>query len=167
MKVALANAGATFIGSSGFDGWAAVQCETHSTHKLKLMNEQRPARGVGIALIAIYGILALAATGRSVVQIIEKFDQAPFAYTLSALSAAVYIVATVALIRGARATRLAWVTITFELVGVLVVGTLSLIVPSLFPHDTVWSRFGAGYLFIPLVLPILGMLWLRAQGRAR
>ena len=78
MKVALANAGATFVVRlSAFVG-AIVQCGAHSTPKLKPMNEQRPARGVGIALIAIYGILALAATGRSVVQIIEKFDQAPF-----------------------------------------------------------------------------------------
>ena len=135
--------------------------------KLEQMNAVRQTRGVGLALIAVYGILALAATGRSVVQIIEKFDQAPFAYSLSALSAVVYIVATVALILGARATRLAWITITFELIGVLVVGALSFIVPTLFPHDTVWSHFGAGYLFIPLVLPILGMVWLRAQGRAR
>ena len=129
------------------------------------MNTQRRSRGVGLALIAVYGILALGATGRSVVQIIEKFDQAPLAYTLSALSAVVYIVATVALIVGPKAARLAWVTITFELVGVLVIGTLSLVAPALFAHPTVWSYFGAGYLFIPLVLPVLGMWWLRVQGR--
>lgn len=129
------------------------------------MNTQRRSRGVGLALIAVYGILALGATGRSVVQIIEKFDQAPLAYTLSALSAVVYIVATVALIVGPKAARLAWVTITFELVGVLLVGTLSLVAPALFAHPTVWSYFGAGYLFIPLVLPVLGMWWLRVQGR--
>ncbi|MGV1033671.1 MAG: hypothetical protein ACOYBP_00410 [Microbacteriaceae bacterium] len=129
------------------------------------MNTQRRSRGIGLALIAVYGILALGATGRSVVQIIEKFDQAPLAYTLSALSAVVYIVATVALIIGPKAARLAWVTITFELVGVLLVGTLSLVAPELFAHPTVWSYFGAGYLFIPLVLPVLGMWWLRVQGR--
>ena len=31
---------------------------------------------------------------------------------------------------------------------------------------TVWSVYGAGYLGIPLVLPILGLLWLRRNARA-
>ena len=123
----------------------------------------RPGRvtGIGRVLILVYGVLALAATGRSFVQIVGKYDQAPLAYTLSALAAVVYIVATIALInRGALWYRIAWITIGFELLGVLVIGTLSLVDPELFPHDTVWSVYGRGYVFIPLVLPILGMWWL-------
>jgi len=120
------------------------------------------ARGIGRVLIIVYAILALAATGRSVYEIIAKFDQAPFAYTLSAVAAVVYIVATIALIApGPVWYRVAWVTITFELVGVLTVGTLSLFLPELFAKASVWSWYGMGYLFIPLVLPVLGMLWLR------
>ncbi len=123
-------------------------------------------RGIGRVLIVVYGILALAATGRSFVQIATKFDHAPVAYLLSALSAVVYIVATIALIkRGTLWYRIAWVTISFELVGVIVVGLLSLFDPQLFPSDTVWSFFGRGYLFIPLVLPVLGMIWLSTAGR--
>lgn len=116
-------------------------------------------------LIAVYGIMALAATGRSVVQLLTKFEQAPLAYTLSAVSAVVYIVATIALVRGPRARVLAWITISFELAGVLIIGALSVFDTVLFPHDTVWSHFGAGYLFIPLFLPLLGMWWLRAQSK--
>ncbi|MDO9394940.1 MAG: hypothetical protein Q7T71_00185 [Herbiconiux sp.] len=120
------------------------------------------ARGIGRVLIIVYVILALAATGRSVYEIIAKFDQAPLAYTLSAVAAVVYIVATIALIApGPAWYRVAWVTITFELVGVLTVGTLSLFLPELFAKASVWSWYGMGYLFIPLVLPVLGMLWLR------
>ncbi|MFB2555875.1 hypothetical protein [Herbiconiux liangxiaofengii] len=120
------------------------------------------ARGIGRVLIVVYGILALAATGRSFVEVVGKFDQAPFAYTLSAIAAVVYIVATVALIAPGRVWyRVAWITITFELVGVVTVGTLSLFLPELFAKASVWSWFGMGYLFIPLVLPVLGMLWLR------
>jgi hypothetical protein len=119
------------------------------------------SRGVGRVLIFVYGILALAATARSVVQIIEDFDTAPVAYALSALSGVVYMVATIALIRpGLTWYRIAWATITFELIGVLVVGTLSVFDQELFPSDSVWSFYGSGYVFIPLVLPILGMLWL-------
>ena len=117
--------------------------------------------GIGRLLIAVYGVLALAATGRSFVQIVAAFDDAPLAYSLSALAAVVYIVATVALIkRSALWYRIAWTTISFELLGVLVVGTLSLVDPALFQHKTVWSVFGQGYGFVPLVLPLLGMWWL-------
>lgn len=119
------------------------------------------AVGIGRVLIVVYAILALAATARSVYQIAKDFSGAPVAYSLSALAGVVYILATVALIkRGTVWYRVAWVTIVFELVGVLTVGTLSLLVPSLFQHASVWSQYGMGYVFIPLVLPVLGMLWL-------
>ncbi len=123
--------------------------------------------GIGRVLVVVYGILALAATGRSVFQIASKFDSAPVAYVLSAVAAVVYVVATVALIvPGPRSYAVAWATMSFELAGVLVVGVLSIVDPVLFPADTVWSYFGRGYLFIPLVLPVLGMLWLRSRRRS-
>lgn len=125
------------------------------------------ATGIGRVLIAVYGVLALAATGRSVVQIIQKFDFAPFAYTLSAVAAVVYIVAMIALIAPGRAWyRVACVTIGFEMAGVLVIGTLSLVDRALFPDDTIWSYYGLGYAFAPLVLPIAGLWWLRKHHRA-
>ena len=125
------------------------------------MSPRTRVTGVGRLLIAVYGVLALAATGRSFVQIVGKFDEAPLAYSLSALAAVVYILATVALILRSTAWYwVAWITIGFEMLGVLLIGTLSLVDPELFPHDTVWSVYGRGYLFIPLVLPILGMWWL-------
>lgn len=127
------------------------------------MSERRHA-GIGRVLIAVYAVLALAATGRSFVQIVQRFDEAPLAYSLSALAAVVYIVATVALAGRSDAwRRVALLAVCFELVGVLVVGTLSLVSPELFAHDTVWSRFGSGYVYIPAVLPILGLWWLRAS----
>lgn len=131
--------------------------------------ELRPtSAGIGRVLIAVYGILALAAVGRSAYQIATKFDQAPLAYTLSALAAVVYVLATIALVsRGTVWFRVAVVAIVFELVGVLVIGAVSLLMPDLFPNDTVWSGFGRGYLFIPLLLPVLGLLWLRRVARSR
>ncbi len=118
--------------------------------------------GIGRVLVVVYGIMALAATGRSFVQIVREFDDAPLAYSLSAFAAVVYILATLALVFSARPAwyRVAWIAIVFELVGVLVVGTLSLVLPALFQHPTVWSVYGYGYLFIPLVLPFLGLWWL-------
>ena len=94
-------------------------------------------------------------------QVINDFEKAPLAYTLSALAAVIYLVATMALIAPGRIWyRVAIATISFELIGVLVVGTLSIIDPVLFPAKTVWSVFGQGYAFVPLVLPVLGLIWL-------
>ncbi|MBN9141769.1 MAG: hypothetical protein J0H23_13180 [Micrococcales bacterium] len=131
------------------------------------------ASGVGRVLVAVYAILAIAALGRSIFQIVDRFEEAPIAFSLSAVAAVVYVLATVALAAGWD--RLAWVTISFELAGVLLVGTLSVAAPQLLGLDdanpfgreaTVWSAFGAGYLFVPLVLPVLGILWLRARARS-
>ena len=116
---------------------------------------------LGRVLITIYSILAIAATLRATYQIIAKFEEAPLAYTLSLISGIVYILATVALIlREGVWRRIAWAALSFEFAGVLIIGTLSLTAPELFAHDSVWSRFGSGYLFIPLALPVLGMWWL-------
>jgi hypothetical protein len=115
--------------------------------------------------VAIYGTFALAAGARAVVQISTRFGEAPVAYLLSAFAAAVYVVATVALARGPRGRRTALTAITVELVGVLLIGTLSLADPAAFPDETVWSAYGRGYLFVPLVLPVLGLLVLRRRGQ--
>lgn len=119
-------------------------------------------RGPGRALIAVYLLFAIAASSRAGYQLITKYQEAPVAYLLSALAAAIYILATVGL---ARANRIGWrvalACCLVELVGVLAVGAASLLVPAAFPDDTVWSRFGEGYGYVPLVLPVLGLLWLR------
>ena len=110
----------------------------------------------------VYLVLAMAATFRSFYQIMTKFDEAPVAYVLSAVAGLVYIVATIALIKRRGVWhRIAFGAILFELIGVIVVGVLSLTVPELFAHPSVWSWFGIGYGFIPLVLPILGLMWLK------
>jgi hypothetical protein len=117
--------------------------------------------GAGRALVAVYAVFAVAATSRATYQLLTKAGEAPLAYALSAAAAAVYVVAAVALARtGRRARTVARVAVGIELVGVLVVGTLSLLRPEWFPDDTVWSRFGLGYGLVPLVLPVLGTWYL-------
>ena len=129
-------------------------------------NPTGTAHGFGRALVAVYAVFALAASSRSLYQLATKADEAPVAYALSALAGVVYVVATFALATDGR--RLATATISFELVGVLAVGALTLVDADLFPDQTVWSEFGAGYLFIPLVLPFVGLWWLRrTQSGAR
>lgn len=126
------------------------------------MAEPRPtSSGPGRVLIAVYALFTVAAGSRSAYQIATRFDEAPVAFLLSAFAAAVYGVATIALARsGPGARRVAVTAVLVEMVGVLVVGTVTVLAPAEFPRDTVWSYFGRGYLFIPLVLPFAGLAWL-------
>ncbi|WP_435736228.1 hypothetical protein V5D56_15715 [Cellulosimicrobium sp. PMB13] len=126
------------------------------------MSAPRPTgSGFGRFLVVVYGIFAVAATARAGVQLLRDWHEAPLAYGLSAFAALVYVVATVALARGGPvARRVAWCAVGVELVGVLAVGTLSLVDAAAFPRATVWSGFGQGYGYVPLVLPFVGLWWL-------
>lgn len=117
--------------------------------------------GLGRIIIAVYGVLALSATVRAVYQMLIDFSAAPLAYLLSALAGIVYIVATLALAsKRPGSWKLSWFAVWFELIGVLVVGALSYLLPALFAHPAVWSHFGSGYGYVPLVLPLIGLWWL-------
>lgn len=117
------------------------------------------SHGFGRVVVAVYAVFALSASARSLYQLVTKASEAPFAYALSALAGMVYILATFAL--ATDRARLATWAIAFELAGVLTVGTLTVLDPAWFPDATVWSEFGAGYGFVPLVLPFVGLGWLR------
>jgi hypothetical protein len=124
--------------------------------------------GPGRALVGVYGLFALSASARAGYQIATKFSEAPVAYALSAFSGVVYILATVALAKGGGRWRpVAWSAVLVELVGVLTVGTLSILDAQAFPAATVWSGFGQGYGYVPLVLPFLGLAWLRHTRASR
>jgi hypothetical protein len=117
--------------------------------------------GLGRVLLTVYLIFTVSAGARAGVQIATRFAEAPVAYLLSALAAAVYLAATIGLAAGGTTgRRIALASCTIELAGVLVVGALSIADAAAFPHDTVWSRFGSGYGYVPLVLPLIGLWWL-------
>lgn len=117
--------------------------------------------GAGRVLLLVYGVFALSASARALVQISTHFSEAPLAYLLSAFAGLVYVAATVGLARGGASGRgIALVSCTIELVGVLTVGTLSVLDAGDFPDATVWSNFGSGYGYVPLVLPFVGLWWI-------
>ncbi len=125
------------------------------------MSIQQTGRGVGNLVIAVYGVFALSATVRASYQLLRKYDEAPMAYWLSLVAAIIYVVATYALAK--NKIKLAQNTLIFELLGVLTVGALSLLAPEFFAHPTVWSYFGIGYGFIPLLLPVFGLWWISSR----
>ncbi|WP_062215464.1 hypothetical protein [Streptomyces sp. NBRC 109706] len=123
-------------------------------------------RGPGRLLVLLYGVFAVGAASRSAYQLSTRFDEAPLAYLLSAVAAVVYAVILFSLVRGGeRARRLGRLCCALELAGVLIVGTWSLVDPGAFPDATVWSDYGMGYVFFPLVLPLTGLRWLAPGGR--
>ena len=136
--------------------------------------DQSTRHGPGRVLITLYVILAIAATARSLWELTTKFSQAPIPYLLSTFAAVVYCVISVALLRSTPGwRRVAFVGMVIELVGVLVVGTWSLVHPATFTNPqtghgvhSVWYWYGLDYLFVPLVLPILGLRFLARTRRA-
>jgi len=142
-------------------GDAAATADSTSTPTAAPAPRATRNTGPGRLLIAVYAVFALSATARAGYQILTKFSEAPLAYLLSAFAAVVYIVATVSLAKAGRTWfKVSVAAVLVELIGVLVVGALSLFDAVNFPHETVWSLFGRGYGFIPLLLPILGLIWL-------
>jgi hypothetical protein len=118
--------------------------------------------GPGTLLVWLYGVMVVGAVSRSAYQIATEFDRAPLAYTLSAVAGVVYGFITYSLVRGGEtARRVALVCCAAELAGVLAVGTWTLVDPSAFPDQTVWSDYGMEYLFIPVILPVSALYWLR------
>ncbi|MER6954556.1 MULTISPECIES: hypothetical protein [unclassified Streptomyces] len=127
--------------------------------------QEKPARlisGPGILLVWFYGVMVVGAVSRSAYEIATEFDRAPLAYSLSALAGLVYGFITYSLVRGGEtARRAARICCAAELAGVLIVGTWTLVEPSAFPDATVWSKYGMGYVFIPVLLPLSALYWLR------
>ncbi len=115
-------------------------------------------------LVAAYTVLAIAAGARAAVQLATRADEAPVQYALSAAAAVVYLVLAVALRRPERWRTVALVAASVELAGVLAVGFAELLSPTAWPDETVWSGFGAGYAWAPLVLPVAALVLL---GRRR
>ncbi|KOT26592.1 membrane protein [Streptomyces caelestis] len=128
----------------------------HEPHRTRLIG------GPGLLLVWLYGVMVVGAVSRSAYQIATEFDRAPLAYSLSAVAGLVYGFITYTLVRGGEtARRAALACCAAELVGVLTVGTWTLVEPSAFPDATVWSDYGMGYLFIPVLLPLTAVYWLR------
>jgi hypothetical protein len=123
-------------------------------------------QGPALALASIYALFALAAGARSGVQLATHASDAPVPYVLSAIAAAIYLAGAVVLHRQRPgALRMLRILCSIELAGVLLIGTLSVIAPTDFPDATVWSHYGAGYGFVPVILPLLGLALASRQPR--
>jgi hypothetical protein len=115
-------------------------------------------------LVAAYTVLAIAAGARAAVQLSTHAGDAPVPYALSAAAAAVYLVLAIALRRPERWRTIGLAAASLELAGVLSVGLAERLSATAWPDETVWSGFGAGYGWAPLVLPVAALVLLARRG---
>lgn len=115
----------------------------------------------GVILAISYPVLAISTGFRAVYQLFFKEGVTNYmAPALSAVAASLYLVATIGFaVREKWAWWISVVALGLEMALVLLVGTLSLIIPDTI-GSTVWRYFGIDYAFFPLVQPLLGLLWL-------
>jgi hypothetical protein len=119
------------------------------------------AYAAGIILAISYPVLAISTGARAIYQLLFKpgvTDYLPSA--LSAVAAVCYLFAAIGFTyRRQWAWRLSVGLLGFEMLMVLVVGSLSFIYPEMIGR-TVWGRFGADYGYFPFFQPLLGLIWL-------
>ncbi len=112
-----------------------------------------------LGLTALYAFWALAVCSRVCWQYATRIgDHLPT--HLSASAGLLYLCIAYWAWRGWGPT-LQW-GLLIELIGVIVVGTYELFYP--FGYATAWSHYGAGYLYMPLLLPIAGIVVLLRNG---
>jgi hypothetical protein len=112
------------------------------------------------ALTLLYGLWAVAALSRAVYQYLFRHPESFVPTHISAFVGVLYLLILLGLRR--RGPRVWWATLALlavELGGVLIVGMVDLVWRP-FPYATVWSGLGAGYLYIPLFLPVVGIWWM-------
>ncbi len=115
----------------------------------------------GVILAISYPVLAISTGFRAVYQLFFKEGVSNYlAPALSAVAALLYLIATVGFaVRKKWAWRVSVAALGLEMVLVLLVGTLSVIIPDTIGR-TVWRYYGIDYAFFPLIQPLLGLLWL-------
>jgi hypothetical protein len=126
------------------------------------------SRGASDVLGFFYALWSFSALGRSSWEYLFKQNVATYVPAhLSTFVGVLYIFIIVGLRR--RSPSWWWITLALlvvELAGVLIVGTID-VVWQPFPYATVWSKYGIGYFFMPLVLPFVGLAYmLKKQTRA-
>jgi len=127
---------------------------------MKISHEAKQTASVADGLIFFYGLWALAALGRAAYQYGFRRPADATPTHISTFVGLLYLAIIAGLRRrSARAWRITLALLTVELAGVLIVGTLDLVWRP-FPYASVWSQYGSGYFFMPLLMPLAGLAWL-------
>ena len=114
---------------------------------------EQPTRTRYLGYVALYGFWSVAVLSRALVQYATRPIVALPTH-LSLLAGIIYVAITIWAWKGQirRVRRGLW----SELIGVLLVSIGESFAP--LPYASAWSQYGAGYLWLPLLLPIGGIV---------
>jgi hypothetical protein len=120
---------------------------------------------IGKIIAVTYPFFSLATGARAIYQLIFPPNAADLrGPILTGVASLIYLIAALLFVyRKPWTWWLAVILLTFESLGVLTVGTISLIHPN-FIGQTAWQDYGMDYFFIPLIQPFLGLIWLLWPG---
>lgn len=129
--------------------------------KVNVRDDRRPSWGLGRIVMALFWFFGVITTIPAVVSLIRD-QQDPLGPRLVAvLAGIVYLLAAIGITHnGHRMRLLAWGSMAAALVGPLVVGLLGLGMARSSPVVSAWADFGAFYWYFPLLLPLIGLVWL-------
>ena len=106
----------------------------------------------------LYGFWALAVCSRALWQYASRSGNLLPSH-ISLCAGIIYLVITWAALRHQHTVLRGG--LVCEIIGVIAVSGYEMLAP--LPYATAWSHFGAGYLYIPLILPLAGLWSLRAN----
>lgn len=117
--------------------------------------------GLGRVVMVLFWAFGVWTTVMGVIDLLHVGDGPLGSAIVSVLAGVVYLVAALGITHNGRRMRIiGWAAMVVCAVGPLLVGLLGLGIPELWATRSTWSAFGAHYSFIPLVLPVIGLVWL-------
>lgn len=126
-----------------------------------IRDRRGPSRGWGRIIIAALWIFAAVVTYTAIADFFTLSSHALGPRLVSVIAALGYIVAAVSLTHNGRRMRvLAWTAIGFEITGVIVTGLIGMEVKEIGEIRNIWANFGAQYGFLPMLVPLVSLVWL-------
>lgn len=124
--------------------------------------DDRPrSLGLGRIVLAVYWIFGLVTSAIAVVDLVNHGQGALGPRFVSLLGGLVYLVAAAALTHNGRRMRVVgWSCVVVELLGPIIVGLVGLGIPEVSGARSVWADFGADFWYLPIAIPVVGLVWL-------
>ncbi len=138
---------------------APLDSETNEPSGVK--DDRRPSWGLGRIVMAIFWIFGLLTTVPAVIDLIRDVNSPIGPRLVAVLAGAIYLVIAVGITHNGRKMRLiSWAAMIAAFVGPYIMGLFELGVEPVSEVSSAWSHFGAQYWYVPLVLPLVGFVWM-------
>ena len=126
-----------------------------------VQDDRGPSWGLGRIVMLIFWLFGLFTTIPAVIYLIRE-TQMPIGPRLVAVLAGVtYLLVALGITHNGKKMRImAWAALVASLVGPFVMGLFELGIEQVSAVPSAWARFGAYYWYVPLVLPVIGLVWM-------